>query len=321
MSILIVKPGMLTTIQDLGRTRFRAFGVNPNGPMDPISARLLNALLGNLDDAPFLEMHFPAPEIKFEGDAMIAIGGANFSPAINSDEIPNWRVRKVRTGDVLTFRRRVRDNRAYLAVANGFDVEKWLGSASTNLTAHVGGHFGRRLEAGDRIATLASGGISDPPAEACLGPSFAAGRETRSVRLIPGPEFAQLTALSESKLFTEPFKITKDSDRMGFRLAGPQLDRLIDREMLSSGTTFGTVQLLPNGQLIILMADHQTTGGYPRIANIAYVDLGILGQLGAGDEVQFQFIDRTEAELLRMEFERELAFLKMGVKLRAPISL
>jgi antagonist of KipI len=317
MSIFISKPGILTTVQDLGRTGFRSFGINPNGPMDPISARLVNLLLGNDERAAILEMHFPAAEIFFECDTRIAIGGADLSPQINGRrDIPNWCVHNVDNGDVLKFSKRVSGNRAYVAVAGGLTVDTWLRSSSTNLAAHVGGYHGRRAEAGDRIATRERDDHDGAPAGTCIGPSLVR-RDTSSVRLMPGPEFDSLTALSETRLFSEPFSVTRDSDRMGFRLKGPRLDRFDSREMLSSGTTFGTVQLLPNGQLIILMADHQTTGGYPRIANVAYVDLGILGQLAAGDSFRFQFINNAEAERTRMQLEHDLAILRVGVKLRS----
>jgi antagonist of KipI len=321
MSILIAKPGILTSVQDLGRTGYLSFGVNSNGPMDPISARLVNALLANDDAAAFLEMHFPAPEIIFERDAIIAIGGADFLPLINGHEIANWQSQEVRRADVLTFRRCVSGRRAYLAVRGGFDVEKWLGSSSTNLTAHAGGHQGRKLESGDRIRISDGSSFASLVSRIRIGPSLIPDLKMSPVRVLAGPELEQLTALSESKLFTETFTISKESDRMGFRLAGPPLVRLTDVDMLSSGTAVGTVQLLPNGQLIVLMADHQTTGGYPRVANVAYTDLGILGQRGRGDPVCFQFIDNREAERLRLEFERELAILKMGLKLRASLPL
>ena len=219
-----------------------------------------------------------------------------------------------KSGSVLAFAGKTCGNRAYVAVAGGFEIPKWLGSASTNLTAEIGGHKGRRLQNGDRLQCdsreIALGNR--------LGPSLIPPYCSRPViRVTPGPEYDLLTGSSVEALFSGPFAISSDSDRMGFRLAGPSLFRLSETEMLSSGTAFGTIQLLPNGQLVVLMADHQTTGGYPRIANVIERDLPLLAQLGPGDKVGFSLIAHSEAERLLLSFERDFAFLRTGLRLRS----
>ena len=151
MSLLIKKAGILTTVQDLGRNGFRRFGINPNGAMDKTAARLINILLGNSETEAVIEMHFPAPEILFEEETMFALGGANFGAKLNDDSIENWKIHFAESGSILKFPEKLLGNRCYLAVKSGFKIENWLASASTNLTANIGGFNGRKLEKGDKI--------------------------------------------------------------------------------------------------------------------------------------------------------------------------
>jgi antagonist of KipI len=314
VSVIIQKAGILSTIQDLGRFGYQRFGVNPNGAMDRTAVRLLNTLLGDDQNSAVLEMHFPGGEFLFDDATVFAVGGADFRPRLSGDEIPNWTSHMAKSGSVLAFAGKTCGNRAYLAVAGGFEIPKWLGSASTSLTAEIGGHKGRRLQNGDRLQCdgreIASGNR--------LGPSLIPPYCSRPViRVTPGPEYDVLTGSSVEALFSGSFAISSDSNRMGFRLAGPSLFRLSETEMLSSGTAFGTIQLLPNGQLVVLMADHQTTGGYPRIANVIERDLPLLAQLGPGDKVEFSLIAHSEAERLLLDLERDLSFLRTGLRLRS----
>lgn len=313
MSLLVIKQGMLTTVQDLGRYGFRSFGVNPGGVMDRTAARLLNQLLGNDENAAVLEMHFPAGEFLVEETTDLAIGGADFSAELSGGPVTRWAVAHARKGDILRFVKKRIGNRAYLAVNGGFEVDEWLGSASTSFVTATGGFNGRRLIAGDRIKFK-------PRAE-CRHNSTRIGNslipkysDSPALRVTAGPEFDTLTGISQHQFFTEHFAISPQSDRMGFRLNGPRLYRLSDAEILSSGTTFGTIQLLPDGQVIVLMADHQTTGGYPRIATVASVDLPLIAQLGPGSKVSFDLIETDYAERLVLDLEKSLAFLRTGLR-------
>ena len=318
MSVLIRKEGILSTIQDLGRFGYREFGVNVGGPMDALSVRANNILLGNDENAAVIEMHFPADAIEFEKACLFAIGGADFRPLIDGNEIDSSRVYKASVGSVLSFRRRIRGQRAYLAVRDGFCIDKWLSSSSTNLRAHIGGFCGRRLMKGDRINIGTASEHDSKSIGKRLGTSLTPVVEPPAViRVIAGPEFDDLTAVSQQTLFTNHFLISRDSDRMGYRLSGEVLYKLNECEMLSSGVTFGTVQLLPDGQMIVLMADHQTAGGYPRILTVASVDQPILAQLGAGDEITFKLIDVGQAEQLYLEREKNLAILRTGIQIAA----
>lgn len=280
--------------------------------MDTAAAQIVNTLLGNDENEAVLEMHFPAPEILAEKDCSLAIGGSDFAAELNGVPVRNWSSFLARKGDILRFTKPSTGTRTYLTAAGGFDIEQWLGSRSTNVVAGVGGVNGRKLEASDRIELRM-------PAfrkEHTIGPSIIP-KYSRfpTVRVIPCGEFQLLTALSERLFVNEGFTVMKDSNRMGYRLAGPKLHLLHKKEMVSAAVTFGTIQLLPDGQLIILMADHQTSGGYPRIANVISADLPLLAQLGPNDGVSFHVVTVKEAARAAEHFERDLCRLRTGIRL------
>ncbi len=314
MSVLIKKSGLLTTIQDLGRKGFRQLGINPTGAMDFRAVRLINILLGNDETEAVLEMHFPAPEILFETDAVIALGGADFGAKINDKPIENWRPFFIEKNQSLSFTKRTFGSRAYLSVKGGFKIKKWLGSASTNLAANIGGFAGRSLTKGDKLPfkqrTTNNKQRTNYKISKSVIPHYSS---FPTIRIVAGAEFERLTALSEQNFLKQIFNVRNDSDRMGFRLEGKTLYLLDGEELVSSAVNFGTIQLLPNGQMIILMADHQTSGGYPRIAHVASFDLPILAQLGANDKLGFEIISLQEAENLIMQSEFELNYLRFGV--------
>lgn len=314
MSILINKAGILTTVQDLGRNGFQRFGINPNGAMDKIALRLINSLLENDEHEAVLEMHFPAAEILFEESAFFAIGGADFGAKLNGKIIENWRIYFAEKGSILSFSEKVFGNRAYLSIKNGFKIEHILNSKSTNLIAKFGGFNGRKLQNDDRIEFKDKSQHSKLKSQISnkLIPFYS---RFPTVRVVACAEFENLTALSEQDFLKTDFKISQNSDRMGFRLQGKSLYLFDNIELISSAVNFGTIQLLPDGQIITLMADHQTSGGYPRIASVIPTDLPLLAQLGANDKIAFHLVSNEEAENLAYEFERDLNFLKTAVKL------
>ena len=286
--------------------------------MDAAAARLINALLGNNTGDTVLEMHFPAPQIVFEAGTIAATGGADFAPMLDDQPVENWRPFYAQKGSVLKFTGKTSGNRAYLAVKGGIKADEWLGSASTNLAAKIGGLKGRKLESGDRIKLKQRfrrpAGVSAKRIASSLIPLY---RPFPTVRIIPGSEFEFLSEKGRELLLDQDFKISHNSNRMGFRLLGEPVTLSKPKEFISSAVSFGTIQILPDGQLIVLMADHQTAGGYPRIAHVIGRDLPLLAQLGANDKVAFHLVEMEDAEKLTLEFERELNFLQIACKLQA----
>jgi antagonist of KipI len=300
-------------VQDLGRTGGRSFGINPSGVMDRVAARIVNALLENAESDPVIETHFPAVEIEFDRPTAFAIAGADLDAELDGKSIANWSASVAAEGSVLKFRDRSSGARAYIGVYSGFAVDEWLGSCSTNLTAGIGGFAGRPLKPGDVIECKPSTDFFPRTAGRSLIPRYS---RFPTLRVTPGPEFELLRAPAEQEFRRQGFTLSNACDRMGYRLQGRPLHLLDRREMVSAGVNFGTIQLLPDGQLIVLMADHQTSGGYPRIANVISSDLPLLAQCGPSDGVSFEIITPREAERVALRFERELNFLRIGCRLQ-----
>jgi antagonist of KipI len=234
MSIIVQKEGILSTVQDLGRSGFRSSGINPGGAMDKIAARLINVLLGNNESEAVLEMHFPAPEILFEKDAVFALGGADFGAKLNNKNLENWKSYFAEKRSVLKFTGKNFGNRAYFSVTGGFEIEKWLGSASTNLTAEIGGFRGRHLQKRDRLGFKQK--IIDIKQKfnyKIAGSLIPIYNRFPTVRVVAGAEFELLEASSEQFFSRQSFTITQNSNRMGFRLEGAPLKLLRNKELLA----------------------------------------------------------------------------------------
>lgn len=315
MSLLINKPGILSTVQDLGRFGWRRFGVNPNGAMDPVAARIANILVGNDENAALIEMHFPAAEIELDADIVLSLGGGDFGAEIDGKPLMPWRATFASAGTTLRFSRKLTGERVYLAVRGGLDIPPWLGSSSTNLAATIGGHKGRELRAGYRLEIVQRDDRGEMRPPHAVSPSLLP-RYSRfpTVRIIPGAEFEYLSGEDRESLLHQTFTISNRSNRMGFRLTGQPIALDRPHELVSAAVCFGTVQLLPDGQLIVLMADQQTAGGYPRIAHVITCDLPLIGQLTARDKVAFHLVDLEEAERLAVQFEKELSLLRVACR-------
>ena len=294
MSIHVARPGLLTTVQDLGRFGEQHLGVCPGGAMDPFAAALANALVGNPVHEAALEITIIGPELRFERVTLIAVCGADFD-----DGLPRNRPVLIPAGTSVAIGRAIRGARAYLAVAGGFDVEPVLGSRSTFLPGGFGGFEGRALRRGDVLplrqdaATLSQQrfarlkNTSGRTVRWTAPPPTVPDREPVLLHAIEGQYFASFDAASQRAFFDAVWRIAPESNRMGFRLAGPALARAESGEILSGPTCLGTVQVPASGAPIALMADHQTTGGYPRIAEIAFADVPRLAQLAPGATVHF----------------------------------
>ena len=297
MSLKIIKAGLLDTIQDLGRYGYQHQGINPGGSMDRFSSALSNALLGKELNSPVIEMHFPAAQFLFETSCVICITGADFFPTINDIPVSTHQPIAVKEGSLLSWKGIDKGVRCYLSILNELKLEKWLGSFSTNLKAVAGGFKGRRLERYDalQLSKIQLPHIDDDfiglPWKYNLHKP-----DPDEVELIPGSEWNWLTKKSQANLLNNSFKFTPASDRMGYRLGGDPLEQDSNEQLISSAVTFGTIQLLPNGQLIILMADHQATGGYPRIAHVISAHLPKLAQMNPNEELKFAMTDVKSAE-------------------------
>jgi antagonist of KipI len=328
--IKIIKPGLLTSIQDMGRFGFQKYGVISSGAMDVFSHRIANILTGNEENTPTIEITLLGPAILFQEDSLIAICGGDFSPSINDGvPIPTWKPVLLKKGTVLHFHGVKQGCYAYLAVAGGFSIPKLMNSTSTYLRAKIGGFQGRSLQPGDELHINPKSDFAKRVIEHLktriqnksyaatnwfVSPHFLPRPKANSViRVMKGLQYHLFTRESQERFCHEPFIVTTKSDRMGYRLQGPPLELNKPIELFSEAVTFGTVQVPSSGNPIILLADRQTTGGYPKIAQISSVDFPLIAQAKPGDQIYFQEITHESAQQLYIERERNLLLLKQGV--------
>jgi antagonist of KipI len=303
MEITVIRGGMLTTVQDLGRAGHRVSGVPSGGAMDRVALRVANLLVGNPEGAAALECTLLGPELVFSADTVVAVGGAEF------EGVETWRPIVVPAGGRVRLGRARRGCRAYLAVAGGIEVAELLGSRSTYLRAGFGGFQGRALRDGDVLAApdVARRVTDHWRIDARILPAYA---PTPTVRVVRGAQWDDFGGA----LYDAEFKIMPQSDRMGIRLGGAKLARIgAAADLVSSAVAPGTVQVPPDGQLIVLMADAQTLGGYPQAAHVISVDLPLLAQLQPGDRLKFAEVSLEEAHRLALDREHGLAILREGL--------
>jgi antagonist of KipI len=323
--ITVVKAGLLTTVQDLGRPGYQQYGIVVGGALDPFSARTANLILGNAENDAVLEMAQTGPELTFERETLVAWCGADFDARVGGDPLPRDRAVRVKAGETVVFGFARHGLRAWLAVAGGVDVPVVLGSRSTYRRAGIGGHRGRPLAAGDQLPQ----GVVAPRSEhllaalrhgngraaawtvrpGTLGRPAVAGR----VRAMPGPEWAWFTGAAQAAFFSAEWQATNEADRMGVRLQGPELALAQPQEMISSGVDAGVVQVPAAGQPIVLLPSRQSVGGYPRLAAVATTDLGAVSQLRPGDRVRFEKITLAAAHELYLARERDMSRIRTGL--------
>jgi antagonist of KipI len=303
----VVEPGLLTTIQDLGRPAAISAGVPPGGAMDRFAHRAANLLVRNSPQDATLECTMSGPHLVAEEPCLIAITGGDFEPCVNGAPVPMWTALFLGRGDRLKFGPRRTGARAYIAIGGGFEGDRWLGSRSTSLMAGRGGRHGRTLATGDELVLSAE---RSAPAVAgrhlphTVRPAYS----DHVVHAMPGPHLRRLDAESRRLLFTSLFTVSRDADRMGYRLEGPGLATSGD-ELLSFGLVAGAVQVPRSGQPILLMADHQTAGGYPVAAVVISASMPIAAQLAPGDPVRFAQTTAAEANRRRLALSAALATL------------
>jgi len=303
--VVVVKPGMLTTVQDAGRWGLQARGVPVGGPMDGVSHRLANALVRNAPGAAGLEITLLGPELEFDDERVVAVAGAQFDLLLDGRTMPSNAPFIVSAGARLRFGARRVGARAYVAISGGIAVPPTLGSRATHLISGMGGVAGRALAAGDVLPlgepTDVYGSVSMPQAAIVPLPD----RHAR-VRVLPGPQTEYFSPDALEALQSAAYVIAPNSDRMGFRLEGPPLAHSRGADIISDATPLGVLQVPASGQPILLMADRQTAGGYPKIATVISADIPVAGQLGPGDTIAFAVCTMREAIAALIAQERAL---------------
>ena len=302
-TIHVRRPGLLTTVQDLGRWGHQATGVPVAGPMDTFSHRLANLLVGNTADAATLEITLIGPELEFDAPSMMAVCGADFDLSLDGHPLGVNASHPVSGGARLQFGRRRAGARAYLAIRGGLQVPPVLGSRATHVVSAMGGFDGRPLAAGDRLPFIpAPATVADKRALGLTLPTSGRAR----LRVLPGAQAEWFDPSALSTLTGVSFRVSPRSNRMGYRLEGPPLPRLRSDEPISEPLAFGALQVPAAGEPILLMADRQTAGGYPKIASVIAADLPLAGQLSPGDFIEFVWCSRQEAAAALIARERPL---------------
>lgn len=307
----VLSPGLLTTVQDLGRSGFQQYGLSVSGAMDPLALQVANLLVGNPRHEAVLEITLKGPRLRLLHDALLAIGGADLSAKLNDRPIAPWQSFFAQKGEVLSFGPVQKGVRAYLAVYGGFDVPPVMNSKSTYLLGKTGGFKGRALKKGDVLYGCKL--LKRKRARRRLAPEHIPHYADHPlIRVIWGPEKEAFTESSLHQFLTHSFRVSPDANRMGYRLSGPTLVHHEGQTgIISSAVTRGTIQVPPDGKPIILMADSQTTGGYPRLAVVITVDLPALAQLAPGHSLSFKAVDLDEAHRLYKAQERFLRQLSL----------
>lgn len=295
--IEIVSAGIMASVQDLGRPGWRDLGVGSSGAMDAFALRIGNMMVGNPQDLAGVEFTLGGFKLRFQRDTVFALTGADAGAKLDGVPVPAWWVRQARAGQVLSAQMATRGMRSYLTVAGGIDVDPLMGSRATDLKGGFGGHEGRALKAGDLLpvatveaAQIGPGGFGLNAARLDLLPVA-----EPEVRFIPAKEWDIHGQTLQQRFLTTAWRLQPDSNRMGYRLSGPEIRRDKPLELLSHGILPGTIQLPPGGQPVIQLNDANTCGGYPKLGVVIEPDLTALAQLRLGAQLRFRAVDRAEA--------------------------
>lgn len=308
MTITVLKPGLLTTVQDLGRRGSQQYGVIVSGAMDATSYRLGEILLQQGPSAA-IEFTLVGPTIQFNCNTVFCLTGANFNPFLNGEPCTMWKPIFARSGSILKLQSCVSGARGYLHIKGGIQIEKTLGSYSTYMRAGIGGFKGRPLQKGDVLPILES--VTSYDNNWALNPDnwFSTSQDV-IIRVVKGTEYERFTDESKTSFLSTTYTVTKDADRMGYRLEGEhKLSTKEKFDLLSEAVTFGTMQVPPGGHPIVLTADCQTTGGYPKLAQVISVDLPKLAQLQPFAKVRFKLVTLEEAQELIIKQENKFRLL------------
>jgi antagonist of KipI len=303
--IHVQSPGLLTTVQDLGREGYGPLGVSPSGAADAISLRIGNLLLGNPEGAAALEMTLLGATLVFPEGAVATLTGSDFGATLDDVAMQPWRSFEAKPGQTLRLGPTRSGARCYLCVRGGIAVKPFLGSASTHLLSGLGGYEGRALRKGDVLRIGASKGAFRGRTVAAKALERLTAR--RVLRVTPGPQSGGFPQATQKAFYGSTYRVAEESNRMGLRLEGPSIPEGAHGEMISEGVSLGAVQIAAGGLPIILFVEQQTTGGYAKIANVISADLHSLGQLRPRDEIRFELVSFATARKLLVEQEKLLA--------------
>lgn len=303
-TIQVQSPGLFTTVQDLGREDFGPIGVSASGVADSVSLRMGNRLVGNAENIAALEMTLMGGTFLFSGEMTVALVGSDFGATLDNAPVQMWTSFEVKTGQVLKMGSTQSGARCYLCVHGGIDVKPFLGSASTHVLSGTGGFDGRALRKGD---VLRAGDVVAPFRKRRIAaPVLDHFAPRKILRATNGPQSERFLESSRRMFYSEIYRVTEESNRMGLRLKGSPALTNSDEPMISEGVSLGAVQITAGGMPIILFVEQQTTGGYPIIANIISADMHSVGQLRPRDEIRFELVDFDTAHRLLMEQENLL---------------
>lgn len=302
-ALWVVAPGFLTTVQDLGRPGHAAAGVSASGAADTLALRIGNRLVGNSDDASGLEMTMLGGSFLFEAEVIFALTGSDPGARLGDRSVAPWTPCRARAGDTLVCGALNGGARSYLCVAGGIAVPLVFASASTHLLTGMGGFEGRALRADDRLLIGAAG--AGAPFDREIDPSSIPGyRQGEPFRTTEGPQATWFAPETRATFYDTPWRVAEACDRMGIRLSGPPIRLAEARELATEGVLSGAIQVPPGGFPIVLFVEHQTTGGYPKVANVISADLARLGGVGPRDTMRFEPISIAAARaILRAQRE------------------
>lgn len=305
MGIRILKGGMLTTVQDLGRTGYQSQGFSVAGVMDVRSFKIANLLLDNPENEAVLEFTLIGPTLEFTSATIIAITGGDFTPTINGEPAPMYTAIYMNKGDVLKFGSARTGSRGYIAFSSYLDIPVVMGSRCTNMKSRIGGFKGRKIQAGDYIGFRIKRRYLPFFLSRKLEPDNFDQDQTK-VRVVMGPQDSRFSKQGIDTFLSSEYTVTSDFDRMGCRLEGAFIAPKESSDIISDGIAFGSVQVPSHGKPIILLADRQTTGGYAKIATVASVDIPKVVQRKTDHRIHFEAITVQEAQNLYMEEQKEL---------------
>ena len=306
MSLEILKAGLQTSVQDLGRFGAAHLGISASGASDNLAMRIGNLIVGNPENTTAIEMTLTGDTVLFHSDAFIALAGSKFKINLDEKPFPFWSGTYIQAGQVLTIGSTLSGARCYLCVRGGLQVKKIINSASTHLTSGMGGLNGSILKKGNRIAFGKLDNVIQPIKNMENYPST----NTTTIRATKGLQWDWFDNQNRKLFFEKDYRVSNVSNRMGLRLRGQSIFSSKGNEIITEGMPLGAIQIPGNGQPILSFVEHQTTGGYPKLANVISADISKVGQLKPGDQFKFKLIDFPEAEKARLEQEKYILSLK-----------